>query len=38
MIRFPIRREIIREVITAAADLKEMNVNNRAPGKLNESR
>jgi hypothetical protein len=34
----PIRSEIIREVITAAADLKEINVNNLAPGKLSDSR
>jgi hypothetical protein len=38
MILFPIRREIIREVIIAAADRKEMKVNNLAPGKLSDSR
>jgi hypothetical protein len=38
MILLPMRSEIISEVITAAADLKEMKVNNLAPGKLSDSR
>jgi hypothetical protein len=37
--RLPISREIKRDVISAAADLNEMNwENNLAPGKLSESR
>jgi hypothetical protein len=38
MILLPISREMIREVITAAAERKDMNVNNLAPGKSIDSR
>jgi hypothetical protein len=38
MIRFPIRRDIISEVITAAADRNEIYENTPAPGKFRESR